>query len=294
LDLLTWQSRRIRLMPEIDAAGATAVSRVVLAAGDRLDQVPMDVEPHTAWQRVDKPKAGQLPNRPVRHVPGRAVWHGLEPLLATRADLGQGVSSSTILLGQLDSLRANGYVPEELRLQVLTVGVQYGNKSAVVEEVMADQIPLPLAALDPSSDVRRLLEDVVSQAEELRRAVDRLGDNLRQAAGGDPLPWDKSQRLGDLFIHRINQVVRRLLGGLQRYPDAVDDADKAWRQMAAAVALEVAEQVLADTPPAAFYGRKKEERLGKRERIYRASVAEQWYRAAVHRVLGLGGRDGGS
>ncbi|MFI0796877.1 type I-E CRISPR-associated protein Cse1/CasA [Micromonospora rubida] len=276
LDLLTWQSRRIRLIPERNADGETVVRRVVLAAGDRLQLIPRDVEPHTAWRAVDKPRAGHASTVPVRHPSGRHAWRGLTPLLATVADPDTTFSSS-ILLTQLGDVDV-----ADLPLQVLTVGVAYGNQSAVVEDVIADAIPLPLAALT-AGDVRAVIEMVVEQAEGLRRAGNRLDDDLRRANGGDPVPWDKGLRLGDALIHDLNRVVRRLLAGLQREPDRYEEAERTWRTVAYEVALKAAEPAMAAVSPTAFLGRED----GKQKKTYRASLAEVWYQASVRKILGV-------
>src|SRR5205814_2537703 len=105
---------------------------------DRLTDI-LQEEPHTAWKYLAK--AGH--QVPVRHVAGRAAWRGLEPLLAVGD--GPGPVTSTDRLRQIGHLRVEGYLPEDLPLQVLTVGVEYGTQSAAVEDVIADHIPLPIA-----------------------------------------------------------------------------------------------------------------------------------------------------
>ena len=279
LDLLTWQSRRVRLVPSV-VDGVTVVRRVVLAAGDRLDQTPL-FEPHTAWRQVDKPKAGQPPRRPVRHQPGRSAWRGMSGLLATRAQTGDRISSS-LLLAQTAVLRDEDIIPPDLGLQVLTVGVVYGNQSAIIEDVMVDVIPLPVAALTDGGPVRELLLDVVAQADELRETANHLGDDLRRAAGGEKVPWDKGQRLGDALVHEFTPVIRRLLAGLQRRPDLVNQAEMAWRQTARQLALVAAEPALAAVPPEAFLGRQESEKV-----VFRSSVAETRFRSSVNRILGV-------
>jgi CRISPR system Cascade subunit CasA len=287
LDLLTWQARRVRLFPETGGDGRTVVRRVVVAAGDRLAPLPHDVEIHTAWRQVSKPRAEEPPVRPIRHQPGRAAWRGLEPLLAVQEPTAGG-ESSTRLLQQLSDLQARHPSLERVTLQVLTVGVQYGNQSAVVEDVMSDLIPLPVLALGADSDVRNLLNDVVREAEKLRQAANRLEGDLRVAAGGEPAPWDKGQHLGELLVHELTPVVRRLLGGLQREPGRVDEARAAWQQAAYEVALAVVEPLLAALPPEAFLGRLP---AGRKYPV-RASTAESAYRAAVRAVLGRPPRGG--
>lgn len=289
LDLLTWQSRRVRLVPEADERGSTVVRQVVLAAGDRLDPLP-EYEPHTGWRQVENRKAGDPARRPVRHQPGRAAWRGMAALLAT-TEPAAGVSS-TDLIKQLADLQAESYLPADLPLQVLTVGITYGNQSAVVEDVMVDSLPLPVAALSPDGEVRQLLLEIAEQAEHLRVAANRLGDDLRLAAGGEKLPWDKSQRLGDALVHQFTPVVRRLLVGLQREPERADDAEWAWKRTARRLALDAAELALDAVPPSAFLGRQELKRSGIGSRsstrpvVHRLSVAEDRYKATVWRILG--------
>lgn len=275
LDLLTWQARRIRLIPEFEG-DAVVVRRVVVAAGDRLTEIPQQVEPHTAW-KPSTTSAGQVP---VRHVAGRAAWRGLQALLAVGDDVA-GRVTSPLVLRRIADLRAERCLPDDLPVQVLTVGVQYGTQSAVVEEVIVDQIPLPLAALETDGEVAVLLEQVVSHADDLRVAANRFGDELREAAGGDKLAWNRGQRLGDTLMHDFTPVVRRMLAGLQRQPELVDQAEQAWRSTARRLALRVIDAAVQAASPGAFLGR--ESRDGHPRR---ASLAEARYRAAIRTIIG--------
>lgn len=278
LDLLTWQSRRIRLIPEPDPSGPI-VRRVVLAAGDRLDPLP-SYEPHTAWRAEQRATAKSGPRRPIRHQPGRGAWRGLTSLLATGEATNRGESSSE-LMTQVGTLYAERLVPADLRLQVLCVGIAYGNQSAVVEDVLVDLIPLPITALADGDPVRELLLRVVQQAENLRDAANRLGDELRRAAGADKLPWDKGLRLGEALVHGLGGTARRLLTGLQREPGRVDAADDAWCRAARRLAWEIVEPALAAVPPAAFAGRRVTDKLA-----HRPALTEALFRHRLNDILG--------
>lgn len=279
LDLLTFPARRVRLLPDAPAASAgdvapVTVSKVVLTAGDRLHGTP-EIEPHTQWRLEKKPKPGEPPRRPMRHQPGRAAWRGLSSLLATSPgpDAEQG---SSLLLAQLADLRAQNALPPTLPLDVLVVGVAYGNQSAVVEDVISDRVPLPIAALDPDGPVRELVDRVVTDAETLRTAANLLGDDLRRASGGEPLAWDKSLRLGEGLLHLLAPTVHRLLTGLQRQPELVAAAETAWALTARRAALDAAEDVIATQAPTAFLGR-----IDDRGRPVRLATALSRYRGKV-------------
>jgi CRISPR system Cascade subunit CasA len=293
LGLLTWQARRVRLIAAPEGGGDGArISAVVLCAGDRLDHTPVDVEPHTAWRIVDRPKADEPPRRPERHQPGRSAWRGLATLVATSEPTSDR-KSAPAAISQVADLRTRGVLPEDYSLQALIVGVAYGNQQAVIDDVVSDVLPLPIQALLDREDntVRSTLLSIVDQAEQLRVAANHLGDDLRAAAGVEKMPWDKGQRLGELLVHAFTAPVRRILAGLARHPQDAETAEVIWRLTARRLALEVAEPALEATPATAFLGR--ERRTGKeiaqrdpdKRRFDRIAVAEAVFRGKLTAIL---------
>ncbi len=274
-DLLTWQSRRIRLLPEV-AEGGIMVAKVVVAAGDRMELLPPDMEPHTMWRAVDAAKGGG-PQRPVRHQSGRAAWRGMAPMVATRAQH-DGLSST----GALTQLGAMDEIPDDYPLGVLTVGVAYGNQSAVIEDVMTDSLPLSVRALRGDNAMRGDLEDAVTAAEGCMRALNKLADNLRRAAGGDPTPWDRGQRPGDRLIAGLNDPAQELLHGAQRSPERMTEHLVRWEEMLRERVWAIADPLLDDAPAGTFLGR-AEDREGKR--FIRQSNTEGFFRGAVRKAL---------
>ncbi|MFJ4920656.1 type I-E CRISPR-associated protein Cse1/CasA [Streptomyces sp. NPDC088725] len=303
LDLWTWQSRRIRLIPEETPAG-TRVTRVIVAAGDRLAPTPAD-EPHTTWIR-DRPAsrtkktgktgttvkaAAPTSERPRRHQPGRAAWRGLEALLAVDSATTDDEATATragfrtsALLGALSDMADR--MPEAYPLQVELTGITYGNQSAVIEDVFFDRIPLPLIALDPDGIVYGSLLAAVEQAERLAAAVNNLSADLRRAGGSEPIPWDKGQRPGDTLLHALDPVVRRLLAGLRTVGEDFDQSERgleAWEEKAGRATWKVAEQVFSTAAPALFTGRSVS-KDGK-EYTFRLSTAETNFRDRLDAVL---------
>jgi CRISPR system Cascade subunit CasA len=291
LELLTWQSRRIRLIPtSMDGTDDVGVSSVVLCAGDRIAGVPIDVEPHTAWRAAERPKSGEPPWRPERHQAGRSAWRGLATLVATRPSTSEKRSSS-VALTRIAGLRSERFLPENFPLRVLLVGVVYGNQQAVVEDVVSDVLPLPTQALlvDEDNTVRETLLTIVDQTEALWRAANHLGDDLRAAAGVEKMPWDKGQRLGEVLVHQFTNPVERILARLQRHPDDAEAAEVVWRNVARRLALQVAEPVLDAMPDTAFLGRPRRQPGGgepDRKRYDRVASAHARYLAAVTKILG--------
>jgi CRISPR system Cascade subunit CasA len=297
LDLWTWQSRRVRLIPEA-TAGGLRVTQAVVAAGDRLTSSPSpDVETHTAWslprpgggtvtaRRRQTPRKAPDGPRPRRHQAGRAGWRGLASLLAIGGMTEEsGAFATSSLLTQLAEVSSR--LAATFPLQVELTGISYGNQSAVIEDVIYDSIPLPIAALAPGGLVYGALLGAVEQAEDLAEAVNRLSADLRRAAGSDPIPWDKGQRPGDVLLYALDPIARRLLVELRGTGDDFDAVDKTlgeWEQKAAEATWRVAEQVLSAVPPTTFVGRAVT-KDGK-ERVYRLSTAERAFRTRINDIL---------
>lgn len=304
LDLWTWQARRIRLFAEQTPAGVR-VSRVLVAAGDRLE-LSTDLEPHTAWRidsgaaRARKTAVGRkssstdkLPvKRPRRHDIGHVGWRGLGTLLAVKA-LDQDRPATATRDGALSSLllqqlsEVTRCLPHTYPLRVELTGITYGNQSAVVEDIYSDDVPLPVAALDPGSDIYGRLLEAVGQADELAQAVNLLSADLRRALGAEPIAWDRGQRPGETLLHALDPVVRRLLVGLRMVGD--DDFDLcergmcAWETKAGQAAWTVAESLFTAVPVAAFAGRRTK-KDGK-EQVHRLGTAEAAFRRRLAVVL---------
>jgi CRISPR system Cascade subunit CasA len=281
---LTWQARRIRLIPDQSAAG-TVVNRVMITAGDRFaaPEPSPDDEPHTLWRRGPDEKGKPAAIKPRRHAVGRAAWRGLDSLIAL--DLpssGEGPMTSG-MLRQLRDLRAMQCIPRGYPVNVEIHGFKYGTQSAVFEDVLFDRLPLPVLALSSDSVVRHAVLELAAQAGALERALNRLADDLRRAAGGDPMPWDKGQRPGPQLLHALAPRANRLLAELRTAED--DDAVEAWmlpwEQDARRQALTAAEPLLAQQPASTFLGRKDE----KSGHVFRAATAERAYRMALNTIL---------
>lgn len=254
LDWLTFQARRIRLVPERSGEGLRpTVSQVVVAAGDKHIAIP-EYEPHATWRTVKNPRPEDPPRRPVRVRSDWAAWQGLASLLATGSTGSGGAYQSSPVLRQIANFAATRVIPRDYPLEVAVAGIEYGNMQAVVENTMADSIPLSVVALRSDSDANEFLLNVVESHERLANALNDLDRDLREIHSAEAVPWDKGQRLGTQLTHRVDPVVRRLLEGLQREPDKVDQAMVAWRGLALRLTFSLGNDRLASVPVSAYRG----------------------------------------
>jgi len=284
LDLLTWQARRIRVFPSTAPDGRTVVREALVTAGDRLDFVPEE-EPHTAWRIEERPATGRLPRRPLRHPPGRAAWEGMASLLAVELSTRERhVVQTSSLLRQVADLEAEAVLETSFPLRVLVTGVEYGQQAAVIEDVVSDELPLPVAALCRGEAARDVVLAAVDEAEQLRRAADRLASDLRRAAGAEPSPWDHGDYVGGVLIHELTPLARRLLIAIQRAPGEAEAAREVWHGECREVALAVAEPLLNALSRSAFRGRK--DKNGRFVALPSSLIGRQ-YSARVDHILGL-------
>jgi len=279
LDLLTWQSRRVRLIPD-NEENPKAVTGVIVAAGDRLEWVDPAHEPHTAWMKVEGSK-NDVPQRPIRHQAGKSAWRGMDSLLAFKEDSSRTAANALFWVGNREDAIGPSYP-----LEVDIAGVVYGNQNAVIEHMISDATPLPVVALSSTpegQDIRDDLIGVAGMAEEIRRALNQLLDNLRSSYGGTPIPWNKGEHPGDQFIAAIDPVTRDFLKKVRDDPSSLNDGLVAWEKAAWIVAWSIADPLIVQVPPSAFIGRKSDPE-SKQPPINQAR-AEAYFRSKLRNIL---------
>jgi CRISPR system Cascade subunit CasA len=256
LDLMTWQSRRVRLVPESTAAGGTIVRQAIVAAGDRLKEIPV-WDPRTQWRdRAQRPASGLGWRIPVRHQAGRTSWRGLNSLLSVRIQTSDPRKTMTSrLLVQVGEAAELGVLDPGFPLDVLTVGVEYGNHSATVENLVSDSLPLPVRTLLANDDLHRAVLDAAGQAEGVRIALDDLQSDLREVSGVKKLPWDKGGHAGDEVVGSLDVAIRQFLTALRSNPQDLLATQERWERDAYWIADGRARSLLDAVPPTAFGGR---------------------------------------
>lgn len=223
---------------------------------------------------------------PPASAPVRA--HGLAgpgPLLALAVpDDGPRTSP---LLRQIGELRADGALAADYPLGVEISALEYGNQSTVVENSIADTLPLPTAALVASDNrLRAALLECANQADRAGRALDGLHAELRRAAGRKPPPRDRGEWPSARLLHGVDPAMRRLLNGLRTIggdDTLLERAQEAWELTLFATAAREAELLLAAAPTRAVVGRV--ERAGGKELVFRSGKATAVFRAQLEEIL---------
>lgn len=117
LDLLTWQSRRVRLVPPADDG---LVRKVVVMAGWKIAKPmhPAECETMVAYGKNEKAVGGQDPRPPVGFRPERVLWRDSESLLRQADDHGRPRT-----LRHLRNLVNDGYVAPDATIGLAAFGL---------------------------------------------------------------------------------------------------------------------------------------------------------------------------
>jgi CRISPR system Cascade subunit CasA len=215
MDLLTWQSRRIHLIPDADGRHVTQVQ---VQQGLRVR--PDLLEPFKAYERT---KEGGY--RPLTIQPERALWRDSHALLAHAE--AEAPFKRPDLLDWLARVESTGRVKGAVQLAVLGMATEPGK--ATVLHWTAERLPLPLALLKDQglmALVKAALEQAEAVAEVLEGAVFTLAAGLVRR-DKDPLVAQLKAQLrpGYRYWSRLEGGFHRLLVDL---PSEGEDALIPW------------------------------------------------------------------
>lgn len=300
LDLYTWPSRRIRLLPEHED-GTLLVRKVVVCGGDRLDPDSVSaLEPHAALRRSPEQER-KLKRAPVylpwTHRADRRLWRGLGAILhrerTTSASSGGAAAPQYRRAAVLEQLGndVRGDVLRDTVVRLRGFGITYGNKAAVIEDIYTDEMPLPVALLRVEN---RLLE---------RAALDAVAaaDRVAGCLGG--LAADISRAAGCSDEKLLNAVVGNARGRLYTrldidFPEWIrklphqraEDALAEWCSKVRRYSSDIADDIAGSAPPSAVEGRyvRQPGQADTQPVWITAAVAELRYLGGVNRALTVG------
>ena len=182
IDLLTWQSRRIRLVPSEDGS---CVRGVIISYGDVLMPANKQrFEMMTGWResKQQKKKLGTatVPLMPVAPDTSRALWRGL-PSLLTLADGGKLRPGVIRWMSELQDVQSTD--DWRLNVRIVCQGVSYGTQSSVVDDAVTDSVDLRAALLRKDSEAVIKMLDVIERTDQAVGVLVRFVQNVERAQG---------------------------------------------------------------------------------------------------------------
>jgi len=277
-DLLTWQSRRIRLV-----VGDGQVRSVLIANGDPLDSHNrFRDELMTSW-RFSEPqskKFGEDRFLPMQWDPDRVLWRGIEGLLGYRP-AESGPRPGPIAAGSVhwvERLFADDVLAANTRVRIHAYGLEYINQSSFVRAAVDDALSMSIAVLEHNGDACTQACQAVERAVKAVRALGVLSFRLARAAGGDGVSDRASAEADGYFA--LDGHYRHWLGQLSDTPDADHRAD--WDKAVRRVVEPFAKELLENAGEVAWIGRENHGQWGEFKGAWLDSaVAESAFRRAL-------------
>lgn len=279
-DLMTWQSRRIRLIHD-----DSAVTGVLVANGDAL--APRNthrIEPMSVWRRSQtQEKAHGLPlvYMPRLHQPDRSVWRGLAALLPQQESRDSSAGAMDSLppgvMRWVRDLEDDEAIDPSMPLRTKVVGMTYGSNNSVVAEVVDDAVLLR-AGVVAEPALRAAAVAAVGEADAVVSALANLAGNLTVAAGGETEPARTNAR--ELGFSRLDSPYRSWVAELGPGTDLVAHRT-VWQERLKAQLSRLGADLVRDAGSPAWVGRVHQGR-----RID-AGIAEAWFSAALRKAVPL-------
>lgn len=284
--LLTWHSRRIRLMG--DSSGVTGV---ILAQGDKLAPQEMRLyEPQSLWRySVDQStKFKQDVYMPCKFESGRAFWRDLPGVLPALTMI-RGVDdqlkseflpSATLSFHyQLDNALVETAYPKVMRIQA--VGVAYGPKESTIEDIYSDELTLSVAVMRAEcEDLAAEIDRQVRLTEEVARDVGTLAANLARASGeGEKRGGIGARdRAKEMFFSAVDTSFRNWLSQVDGHESA-RDVGRRWERTLRQHAADIQTELVRGASSSAIIGRK----VG--NGYMNVGIAENYFRSALNKRL---------
>ncbi|MSS84303.1 type I-E CRISPR-associated protein Cse1/CasA [Actinomycetaceae bacterium WB03_NA08] len=276
-DILTWQTRRVRLRLKGNRVVGALVSN-----GDKYQIRNQFQDPMTAY-RYSKNQSSKtdIVHLPKQHSAERTLWRGLEPLLirdsaknVKNAEEGDKRPATLEWIAELQYLES---LPKDLLVIVEMVGVVYGNKDAVIEDTIYEALPMRLAILTEAGS--KAAYDIVTAADttmDVAISLGQLSGNLEKAAGGEYV-FDKEA--AEQLLQGVAMPFKNWLAQIKPATD-MDRHRQRWFEIVRQAANNEAAALVKGAGPKALVGKLESDRL------VSASTALAMFRAALRKHLG--------
>ena len=196
IDLLTWQSRRIRLQPVVEKNGSTVVRNVVIMKGSQLPNTfkLRGRETMLAFRSNPRAKGTEDPWPVVKLTEDRTLWRDSHALMPSAH--AESIQPKT--LKWLADLASEGIIPYSQIVPVDVFGLR--NTQAKVHFWRHERLPLPLAYLKDkqlADTLREALDLTETTAQILSRAMWTMATKMLAAGPDRKLKAQNVRNLSD-------------------------------------------------------------------------------------------------
>ena len=270
-EILTWQSRRVRLFPENGR-----VTGVLVSNGDKWFDRNTYTDPLTAY-RFSKNQSTQTNPvwMPKAHSAERTLWRGGDALLM-RLDSSQIKQDKPAPV--IRQISSGKYFPAGAKANVQLVGMVYGNQSAVIEGTIDESLSLELALLtEQGARISTTVRENIQITMDAAIALGQYAGNLLRAAGKE---YEFRPSVTESSLHRMEDEFRSWLADLSVSDDVSTQAAK-WQSKVRRILEDEADQLAVSAGPKAAIGTIYDEQL------YTTAKARRQFGGRLYKLLNL-------
>ena len=270
-EILTWQSRRVRLFPENGRDTGVLVSN-----GDKWFDRNTYTDPLTAY-RFSKNQSTQTNPvwMPKAHSAERTLWRGVDALLM-RLDSSQIKQDKPAPV--IRQISSGKYFPAGAKANVQLVGMVYGNQSAVIEGTIDESLSLELALLtEQGARISTTVRENIQITMDAAIALGQYAGNLLRAAGKE---YEFRPSVTESILHRMEDEFRSWLADLSVSDDVSTQAAK-WQSKVRRILEDEADQLAVSAGPKAAIGTIYDEQL------YTTAKARRQFGGRLYKLLNL-------
>jgi CRISPR system Cascade subunit CasA len=272
----TWQSRRMRLVPNNEGDRAIGV---ISCYGDI--PVVMDKEgsePMTAWRPSPTQQKSlglsYVPRLPKAHDPSRAIWRGLASIVSVGqdGDLRPGVVRWIERLRYEEVLSSEEFPVVAIHAQ----GMAYGTQNSVFADAVDDKFDLSVSLFEHDSRAcNRALATIDSIDQAVGKVVNFVS-NTQRAAGdkaSTAVATQERSRVRESVFAELDSLCRMRLAHFPNEVDAVEAYCVKWREEVRRRLLTYAARYL-NSCDRSFFGEHDGMSVGRAMAILRAGLSE--------------------
>lgn len=270
-EILTWQSRRVRLFPENGR-----VTGVLVSNGDKWLDRNTYTDPLTAY-RFSKNQSTQTHYvwMPQTHSAERTLWRGADALLTRLSSSQEKQNKPATVVRQISSGK---YFSPDTKTKIQLVGMVYGTQSSIVEETIDESVTLELGILtEQGAEISAMVRDNIQLTMDASIALGQYAGNLLRAAGKE---YEFRPSVTESILHRMEDEFRSWLADLSVSDDVSAQAAK-WQSKVRRILESEADQLAVSAGPKAAIGTIYDEQL------YNTAKARRQFGGRLYKLLPL-------
>ncbi|BAV87857.1 MULTISPECIES: type I-E CRISPR-associated protein Cse1/CasA [Rothia] len=270
-EILTWQSRRVRLFPENGR-----VTGVLVSNGDKWLDRNTYTDPLTAY-RFSKNQSTQTHYvwMPQTHSAERTLWRGADALLTRLSSSQEKQNKPATVIRQISSGK---YFSPDTKTKIQLVGMVYGTQSSIVEETIDESVTLELGILtEQGAEISAMVRDNIQLTMDASIALGQYAGNLLRAAGKE---YEFRPSVTESILHRMEDEFRSWLADLSVSDDVSAQAAK-WQSKVRRILESEADQLAVSAGPKAAIGTIYDEQL------YNTAKARRQFGGRLYKLLPL-------